>query len=367
MNTARHLDLTIIMPIAPGADPKPAIRAIERSIPKGVTTELITVTGTHPTRQRNLAAFRAQGKILWFLDHDSIPARDAAALLLREFRDPDAAVAGGPNLAAKARNGFERNAARVIASPLGSPFVQDRYASAGSARSAGEHALILCNLAVRRDEFLAAGGFDPRLYPNEENEFMNRMAASGRRMMHIPEAWVRKPRPQGLVEYLRESFRYGKGRAEQIWIWRSTADILHLAGTACVVAGLVGFVLVMLSVWKMATGRAAADALVPAMLLEVARFFSNPPHRLLLPAVMLLVCLYFVRQTLAFLILGRWISYAAGMCFGGVLGWRKRSLKLGALPAVFSRFPALSGRFRISESSSFDLGSITMKGAFRHA
>ena len=43
---AKPLDLSIIIPVAPGADPGPAMRAVAKDLPRGVTAEIITVSGT---------------------------------------------------------------------------------------------------------------------------------------------------------------------------------------------------------------------------------------------------------------------------------------------------------------------------------
>jgi hypothetical protein len=303
----RRLDLTVIMPVAPGANPKPAIKAVERSIPKGVTAELITVTGRHPTRQRNLAAHRARGRILWFLDHDAVATPGACSALLAEFRHSRTAVAGGPNLAARPRNAFEASAGEAIASRWGSPFVTDRYRSVGGPRAASERSLILCNLMVRREAFIAAGGFDPRLYPNEENDLLNRLSGEGRGLRHVPAATVVKSRPATWAALVREAFRYGRGRARQVWIGSATAAPAGRADGA---------------------PRAIAGVL-PGM--------------------------------------ARIAAWLAGVAAGLAVEWRSRSIRLDPLPVDFSRFTATGGRFRPIESFSCDLGSLTMKGAFRHA
>lgn len=93
--------------------------------------------------------------------------------------------------------------------------MRNRYRSTGTLRRTTEQELILCNLAFRRELFLASGGFDERLYPNEENELLDRISAAGHKLMHDPAmAVVRSQRPT-LSAFMRQMRSYGRGRAQQ--------------------------------------------------------------------------------------------------------------------------------------------------------
>ncbi len=60
-----------------------------------------------------------------------------------------------------------------------------RYRAVGGRRRCGEKELILCNLLLSRKVFLSNGGFREDLYPNEENEFLNRLLAGGRAQLRL--------------------------------------------------------------------------------------------------------------------------------------------------------------------------------------
>lgn len=302
---ARGVDLSVIIPVAPGASPARAIRAVRRSIPAGIRAELLTITGSHPTRQRNLAVMRARGEAIYFLDHDACAAPGTVTSLLRALRQPGTVAAGGPNLAAPPRTAFERRAAETIASPAGSAAVIDRYSSSGHERPATERSLILCNLAMRRRALLAAGGFDPRLYPNEENDLLNRMLRDGATACHVPGAIVVKPRAATLAAFLRESFRYGRGRAEQVWVGGRAGDARMLGGGVFSVL------------------RAAGSALA----------------------------------------LARLAAWGTGFIVGALAGWHKRRVRLTPMPAGFRRYDVRPGRMpRLIETAVFNLGAMSKGG-----
>jgi hypothetical protein len=90
---------------------------------------------------------------------------------------------------------------------------------------------------VRRQDFVAAGGFREDLYPNEENEFLDRLQARGKKLVFDPLAQVRKPRPASLAAFLKQAFRYGRGRMRQMKFsgrW-STVHLIPL-GFSCYLA-----------------------------------------------------------------------------------------------------------------------------------
>lgn len=325
---AKPLDLSVIIPVAPGADPGPAMRAVAKDMPRGLTWEVVTVAGVHPTRQRNLAALRSRGRFLYFLDHDSVPQRGTVGKLVAALRGGRAAVAGGPNLAASPHSRFEGLAGDVIGSSLGTPGVTGRYQRAGITRSASERSLILCNLMVDRETFFAAGGFDPRLYPNEENEFMNRVSAAGGSMLLVPSAPVTKPRPATLGGLLRETFRYGRGRGEQIWINGYASDLPYMAAAAALVAGA----------WLCLR---MPGILVGALGVELLVFLKG--WRLPVTAA---------------LAIARHLSYGSGLLVGLGTGWSRRRVRLRPMAVEVRRHAAgIRDALRLVESHVFNIGS----------
>jgi hypothetical protein len=93
--------------------------------------------------------------------------------------------------------------------------MRNRYRKSGRVRSTGDQELILCNLSFRRDIFQEFGGFDERLYPNEENELMERMVKCGKKLIHDPELAILRSHRPTLTAFCRQLFSYGRGRGEQ--------------------------------------------------------------------------------------------------------------------------------------------------------
>lgn len=324
----KPIDLSIIIPVAPGADAGPAMRAVAKDIPRGIRAEVITVAGRNPTLQRNMAAMRARGSKLYFVDHDSMVQSGTVGRLMDALKS--AAIAGGPALSTRPRSRFEKVAARVIGSRLGSFGVSNRYHAEGRIRTVTERSLILCNLMVSRDAFIKAGGFDPRLYPNEENELMNRFSADGLRLVQVPDAIVRKPRPDTLLRFAWEAFRYGRGRAAQVWVNARWSDIPFVVGAVAVLGGAVfaGFHPRILGVLACLSLVVFGEWALP-----------YPPAAVFLAGA-------------------RYVAYALGFGAGGVLGLRARRVRLAVLPVTFRRFAAMSARpLRLLEESVFHIGA----------
>lgn len=205
---------SIIIPVKPGGTVTAlnALKVLEYPLER---FEILVTEGTCPSRQRNLAARKARGDLLYFLDDDSRPVPDALRRCADAFGDADVAVVGGPSLTPAGDTRLQRLFGAALASLFGAGAMRNRYRATGSLRRTSEKELILCNLAFRRDLFLGADGFDERLYPNEENELLDRIAASGHALLHDPAMAVERSQRPTLAAFMRQMFGYGRGRAQQ--------------------------------------------------------------------------------------------------------------------------------------------------------
>lgn len=206
--------ISIVIPVRPGLLPQ-AIERIGRLVWPANQLELLVVEGNNPSRQRNQAAQQACGEIIYFLDDDSNVLPDCLDRLVGHFADQRVTAVGGPSLTPSSDSLLQRAIGAALASLLGAGGVRNRYRSVGSVRETSERELILCNLAVRRDAFLACGGFDERLYPNEENEFLDRLKSDGGVLLHDPQLVVERSQRPTLAAFVKQMFRYGRGRARQ--------------------------------------------------------------------------------------------------------------------------------------------------------
>ncbi len=205
---------SIIIPIRPGATPEALSNLI--SVDQSTSPiEILVAEGNNPSRQRNEAVQQAKGEVIYFLDDDSLVQPDCLKRLADHFTDPMMTVVGGPSLTPATDSLLQQAIGTTLASALGAGGVRNRYQSQGTVRESTEKELILCNLAVRRAAFLACGGFDERLYPNEENEFLDRLRASGGVLLHDPQLVVQRSQRPTVAAFAKQMFRYGQGRARQ--------------------------------------------------------------------------------------------------------------------------------------------------------
>lgn len=221
------MTISVIIPVKPGGRVR-ALAPLEHVEYPAELHEVIVAEGRRPSSQRNRAAHAARGDILYFLDDDSLIDSANLKRLSRMFADPGVAAAGGPSLTPVDDTPLQHAFGLALASPLGGGAVRNRYRRSGVVRSTDDSELILCNLAFRRSVFVAAGGLDARLYPNEENELMDRIKSGGGQLLHDPDLVVHRSQRATVRAYLRQLFTYGRGRGEQTRISRSCKIVSFL-------------------------------------------------------------------------------------------------------------------------------------------
>jgi succinoglycan biosynthesis protein ExoA len=208
------LTISIIIPIKPGLMPQAAGRIVSLGW-LSEHCELLVAEGTNPSCQRNQAVQQATGEIIYFLDDDALVAPDTLQRLEQHFGDSQVVVVGGPSCTPATDSVLQQGIGAVLGSLLGAGGVRNRYRAVGTVRQTTERELILCNLAIRRDAFLAVGGLDERLYPNEENELLDRLKKAGGKLLHDPAVAVERSQRSSIPAFGKQMYRYGRGRAEQ--------------------------------------------------------------------------------------------------------------------------------------------------------
>jgi len=208
---------SFIIPVKPGGFVA-AVESLRHIAAPPDRFEVLIAEGCSPSRQRNAAANEAQGEIIYFLDDDSHVSPDCLTLCAEIMEDPDVAVAGGPSLTPSSDSLLQQLIGSALSSLLGAGAVRNRYRASGVTRSTTEKELILCNLAIRRSVFIDSGGFDERLYPNEENELLDRIVSRGMKLVHAPGMAVQRSQRRTLRLFIRQMFAYGRGRAQQTLI-----------------------------------------------------------------------------------------------------------------------------------------------------
>jgi hypothetical protein len=208
---------SFIIPVKPGGYVA-ALDSLRRLTAPASQFEVLIAEGCSPSRQRNSAAQEAQGEILYFLDDDSQVAADCLDSCATIIINTSVAVVGGPSLTPRTDTPLQQLFGLALSSLFGAGGMRNRYRSVGSVRETSDKELILCNLAILRSVFLEAGGLDERLYPNEENELLDRIQSSGKKLVHAPHLAIRRSQRTSLWLFTRQMYSYGRGRAQQTLI-----------------------------------------------------------------------------------------------------------------------------------------------------
>jgi succinoglycan biosynthesis protein ExoA len=221
---------SVIVP-APWIGSRPAVLEDLETLEEERFVEVLIATGSNPSRQRNLAAAKARGDWLVFLDSDC-RLEKVYFDRLAGHASRGLQIVGGPVLLRATATPREATFQSLLSHRFLTGASSSRYQSCGVLRKCDDAQLILCNLAVRRELFLKSSGFDERLYPNEENEWLARLRASGVVCWHDPQLIVRRPQRESWRAYLRMLTSYGRGRTRQFVvssIWDVTRQLPVLA------------------------------------------------------------------------------------------------------------------------------------------
>ena len=177
----------------------------------GLNLSLMTQANAGPGAARNLGASRASGRYLAFTDNDCLPDPGWLSAFARGFEDSPSAVLGGKTYNVLSDNIY------AAATQLVFDYLYDHYSPTqvlGGFFTAN-------NLAVPREAFLDAGGFDPALRFGEDRDFCYRWACCGGRFAAAPQAVVRHAHALNLATFLGLHCRYGGGTAH---FWNRTKE-----------------------------------------------------------------------------------------------------------------------------------------------
>ncbi len=227
-----------------------ACEHLKKILPDELRYEILLAEGKAPSQQRNLAAREARGEILYFLDDDSLINPENIARCSDEMDDPTVAVIGGPSITPEGDSWLQKLFGCALSSAFGTGGVRNRYRAYGEKRTTTDKELILCNLAIRRSVFIDLDGFNECLYPNEENEFMERVTSAGYTLLHDPSLIMYRSQRQTLKAFIRQMFGYGRGRGQQTLITKSysVTSFIPLFFVAYLIIALIGIKYVLLLV-----------------------------------------------------------------------------------------------------------------------
>lgn len=193
--------------------------------------KVISLRSDHPTAAmgRNAGCRAARGRIVLFLDGDTVLHPDFVADSLAEFNVPETAVVWGHLREMHPGNSIYNRVLDL-----------DWIHAPGIAMFCGGDALF------RRDVLLEAGGFDETLIAGEEPELCRRIRGMGYRILHVDRAmsghdlailrwgqyWKRATRTGHAYAEVSERFR---GSGEPFW----EDEARRNRNRACVLVGLL--------------------------------------------------------------------------------------------------------------------------------
>jgi hypothetical protein len=235
---------TVIVPMHRYRSDEPILCSLRETTPAlPAPPEIFVVEGTHPARQRNAALERAQGEIIVFLDNDCQLSPAYWEELREIFTRPEVEIVGGPVLLRPQATSLEKIFHALLTHPLVVGPVSARYRARGEFRPATQTELILCNMAARRAIFTRIGTLSTHLYPNEENEWLERVQVAGAGVFYNPKLQVFRPQRDSWGRFFKMLLRYGSGRTRQFWVsgWRATSyqftPLILLVPVAAVLLG----------------------------------------------------------------------------------------------------------------------------------
>lgn len=156
---------------------------------------------------RNLAAAEAEGDLLAFIDNDCVADSSWLRTLVPYLNDPGLAIIGG-RVSAPPPSGPVA-AFEAVRSPL------DMGATSGSV-GPGEVVAYLpaCNLVLRRDPFLAAGGFTAEMRLGEDVDLTWRLLRRGLRAQYVASGTIIHHHRERLGALLRRRSDYASSEAD---------------------------------------------------------------------------------------------------------------------------------------------------------
>ena len=215
---------TVIIPMLRFCADEPVLASLRETAAPAGGIEILVAEGSQPSRQRNAALERARGEIILFLDNDCTLAPDFWNELESAFARPEVEIVGGPARLRKNAGACEEIFHALLTHILIVGTISSRYASRGDFRPATQTELILCNLAARRSIFQKIGPFSQRLYPSEENEWLDRARAAGAGIYYHPRVQIFRPQRATWTQMGKMLLRYGIGRTHQFQVsgWNPT-------------------------------------------------------------------------------------------------------------------------------------------------
>lgn len=165
--------------------------------------KLIPQQNTGPAGARNRGVTEARGEFLAFTDDDCLPTPTWLEKLVAALRENPEALVGGSTFNGL-KNDLFAETSQLILEMVYEHFNRD---------PANAYFFASNNIAVRRDRYLASGGFDADFDSPaaEDREFCDRWRMQRRPLLSESAARIEHRHAQRLRGFLRLHWRYGQG------------------------------------------------------------------------------------------------------------------------------------------------------------
>ncbi len=193
-----------------------------------------------PGEKRDLAAKKAKGKFLAFIDDDAYPSAKWLSSAQKLFADPKVAGVGGPAVTPKDDSFLQRASGLTYSSPLCSGGYDFRYVGR-KARDCDDIPTV--NLVVRKSDFDAVGGFDTNFWPGEDTKLcLDLVHGKKKRLLYSPDVLAYHHRRPLFAKHLRQVSNYAMHRGFFVKKFPQTSlRPLYFLPTAAVLAALLLF------------------------------------------------------------------------------------------------------------------------------
>jgi GT2 family glycosyltransferase len=176
----------------------------------GLNARVLPTGPVSPAIKRDQGAEAAAGEILAFIDDDAYPAPDWLERATPHFAAPNVAAVGGPQITPPGDSFWQQVSGAVFLSCLNGAATR-RYRTWDGKMDVDDWPSV--NLCVRKEDFLAVGGFDSTYWPGEDTKLCHDLAhVLDRRIVADGRAVVFHHRRAGLRKHLRQVGGYGLHR-----------------------------------------------------------------------------------------------------------------------------------------------------------
>lgn len=219
MRKSKMPTISVIIPISSESKDLPVLSSLKTVDYPEDKLEIILSIGGNPSVQRNQAAKIANGDIVYFFNRDAQVEPDIFKKATDAINSGEKiAGVGGPDLTPIGNNYIQHLFGYAMGSYFAHWMMRARYSKIGRERFTDEKELLLSNMAIKRNVFLRSNGFNEKLYPNEENELINRILKKGYKFIYNPDIKIYRDRRRTLFTFARQFYKYGQGRMNQVLI-----------------------------------------------------------------------------------------------------------------------------------------------------